>query len=180
MLDTLWTLGQEILLQELVAESRGKDVRALVIGDRVVAAMRRTARAGEFRSNIHRGGVAEAVDARPRVRRGGRQGGPGDGARGGRRGHARGAHRAEDHGGEQLARASRGSRPPPASTSPRSTSSTRWSPRTRATPATAAGTSHDGGCAPAPPAGAVGAPPWLRGARDLAGPRPRAPARSPR
>ncbi len=62
MLDTLWTLGQEILLQELVAESRGKDVRALVIGDRVVAAMRRTARAGDFRSNIHRGGVAEAVE----------------------------------------------------------------------------------------------------------------------
>ena len=62
MLDTLWTLGQEILLQELVAESRGKDVRALVVGDRVVAAMRRTARAGEFRSNIHRGGSAEAVE----------------------------------------------------------------------------------------------------------------------
>jgi len=62
MLDTLWTLGQEILLQELVAESRGKDVRALVIGDRVVAAMRRTARAGDFRSNIHRGGVAEAIE----------------------------------------------------------------------------------------------------------------------
>jgi ribosomal protein S6--L-glutamate ligase len=61
MLDTLWTLGQEILLQELVAESRGKDVRALVVGDHVVAAMRRTARAGEFRSNIHRGAVAEAV-----------------------------------------------------------------------------------------------------------------------
>lgn len=61
MLDTLWTLGQEILLQELVAESRGRDVRALVVGDRVVAAMRRTARAGEFRSNIHRGGVAEPI-----------------------------------------------------------------------------------------------------------------------
>jgi ribosomal protein S6--L-glutamate ligase len=61
LLDTLWTLGQEILLQELVAESRGKDVRALVVGDRVVAAMRRTARAGEFRSNIHRGGVAEPL-----------------------------------------------------------------------------------------------------------------------
>jgi ribosomal protein S6--L-glutamate ligase len=61
MLDTLWTLGQEILLQELVEESRGRDVRALVIGDRVVAAMRRTARAGDFRSNIHRGGVAEAL-----------------------------------------------------------------------------------------------------------------------
>jgi ribosomal protein S6--L-glutamate ligase len=62
MLDTLWTLGQEIILQELVAESRGRDVRALVIGDRVVAAMRRTARAGEFRSNIHRGGEATAVE----------------------------------------------------------------------------------------------------------------------
>jgi ribosomal protein S6--L-glutamate ligase len=62
MLDTLWQLGQEILLQELVAESRGKDVRAFVVGDRVVAAMRRTARSGEFRSNIHRGGVAEAVE----------------------------------------------------------------------------------------------------------------------
>jgi ribosomal protein S6--L-glutamate ligase len=62
MLDTLWTLGQEILLQELIAESRGKDVRALVIGDRVVAAMRRTAREGEFRSNIHRGGEGQALD----------------------------------------------------------------------------------------------------------------------
>jgi ribosomal protein S6--L-glutamate ligase len=61
LLNTLWTLGQEILLQELVAESQGKDVRALVVGDRVVAAMRRTARAGDFRSNIHRGGVAEAL-----------------------------------------------------------------------------------------------------------------------
>src|SRR5512141_1507145 len=65
MLDTLWTLGQEILIQELIAESRGKDVRALVIGDRVVAAMRRTAREGEFRSNIHRGGEAEPVELAP-------------------------------------------------------------------------------------------------------------------
>jgi ribosomal protein S6--L-glutamate ligase len=62
MLDTLWTLGQEILLQELIQESRGKDVRALVVGDRVVAAMRRTAREGEFRSNIHRGGEGQALE----------------------------------------------------------------------------------------------------------------------
>jgi ribosomal protein S6--L-glutamate ligase len=61
LLDTLWTLGQEIILQELVAESRGRDVRALVVGGEVVAAMRRTARAGEFRSNIHRGGEATAL-----------------------------------------------------------------------------------------------------------------------
>jgi ribosomal protein S6--L-glutamate ligase len=64
-LDTLWTLGQEILLQELIAESRGKDVRALVVGDRVVAAMRRTARAGGFRSNLHRGGEAEPLELAP-------------------------------------------------------------------------------------------------------------------
>jgi ribosomal protein S6--L-glutamate ligase len=62
MLDTFWDLGQEILLQEFVAESRGRDLRALVIGDRVVAAMRRQARTGEFRSNIHRGGTARAVE----------------------------------------------------------------------------------------------------------------------
>jgi ribosomal protein S6--L-glutamate ligase len=62
MLDTLWTLGQEILLQELIAESRGRDVRVLVVGDRVVAAMRRTAREGEFRSNIHRGGEGQALE----------------------------------------------------------------------------------------------------------------------
>ncbi len=65
MLDTLWTLGQEILIQELIAESRGRDVRALVIGDRVVAAMRRTAREGEFRSNIHRGGEGQPLELAP-------------------------------------------------------------------------------------------------------------------
>lgn len=62
MLDTLRKLGQEILIQELVTESRGQDVRALVIGDRVVAAMRRTAREGEFRSNIHRGADAKQIE----------------------------------------------------------------------------------------------------------------------
>jgi len=61
MLDTFWDLGQEILLQEFVRESKGRDVRALVVGDRVVAAMRRQARTGEFRSNIHRGGRGSAV-----------------------------------------------------------------------------------------------------------------------
>ncbi len=62
MLDTLWTLGPEILLQEFVVESRGRDVRALVVGDRVVAAMRRQARTGEFRSNLHRGGEGKPVE----------------------------------------------------------------------------------------------------------------------
>ena len=61
ILGTLWDLGQEILLQEFVAESRGSDVRALVVGSRVVGAMRREAKSGEFRSNLHRGGAGTAV-----------------------------------------------------------------------------------------------------------------------
>src|SRR5438477_6445419 len=61
ILGTLWDLGQEILLQEFVAESRGRDVRALVVGERVVGAMRREARKGEFRSNLPRGGLGSAV-----------------------------------------------------------------------------------------------------------------------
>jgi ribosomal protein S6--L-glutamate ligase len=61
ILSTMKELGQEILVQEFVAESKGKDVRCIVVGDRVVAAMRRRARSGEFRSNIHRGGAGEAV-----------------------------------------------------------------------------------------------------------------------
>jgi ribosomal protein S6--L-glutamate ligase len=61
MLDTLWDLGQEILLQEFIVESKGRDVRALVVGDRVVGAMRRQAKTGEFRSNIHRGGEGKPI-----------------------------------------------------------------------------------------------------------------------
>ena len=61
ILHTLWSLGQDLLVQEFVAESRGCDIRALVVGGRVVAAMTRTAPAGEFRSNIHRGGSGRIV-----------------------------------------------------------------------------------------------------------------------
>ena len=50
-----------VLLQEFIAESRGTDIRAFVVGGRVVAAMRRTASGDEFRSNIHRGGSADVV-----------------------------------------------------------------------------------------------------------------------
>ncbi len=51
-----------VLLQQFVAESKGRDVRAFVVGGRVVAAMRRTASGDDFRSNIHRGGSAEVVE----------------------------------------------------------------------------------------------------------------------
>ncbi len=62
MLETLQSAKQNVLLQKFVAESKGRDVRALVVGDRVVAAIRRVARGDEFRSNVHRGGTAEPVE----------------------------------------------------------------------------------------------------------------------
>jgi ribosomal protein S6--L-glutamate ligase len=61
VLDAMWELGQDIMLQEFIRESKGRDVRALVVGDRVVASMERVAKRGEFRSNIHRGAVGRAV-----------------------------------------------------------------------------------------------------------------------
>src|SRR5690606_26960937 len=52
-------LDANILMQESIREARGEDVRAFVIGDKVVAAMLRRAADGEIRSNLHRGGRAE-------------------------------------------------------------------------------------------------------------------------
>jgi ribosomal protein S6--L-glutamate ligase len=52
-------LEQNILIQKFIKESHGADIRALVVGRKVVAAMRRQALAGEFRSNLHRGGTAK-------------------------------------------------------------------------------------------------------------------------
>src|SRR5437899_963990 len=54
-------LEQNILIQKFIREANGSDIRALVVGRRVVAAMRRQAVAGEFRSNIHRGGTAKKI-----------------------------------------------------------------------------------------------------------------------
>jgi ribosomal protein S6--L-glutamate ligase len=62
-------LDQNILIQKFIREARGADIRALVVGRRVVAAMRRKAVAGEFRSNIHRGGKAQKVRLPPEYRR---------------------------------------------------------------------------------------------------------------
>src|SRR5580698_10068513 len=57
LLETLWAMGQDIILQQYIAEAKGRDLRAIVVGGRVVASMRRQAKAGEFRSNLHRGGL---------------------------------------------------------------------------------------------------------------------------
>ena len=50
-----------IMVQEYIKEAEGTDIRILVVGGRVVAAMKRTGKTGEFRSNLHRGGTAESV-----------------------------------------------------------------------------------------------------------------------
>lgn len=61
-------LDANILVQEFIKEARGEDVRAFVIGDKVVAAMLRRAQDGEFRSNLHRGGKAELTKLSPEER----------------------------------------------------------------------------------------------------------------
>ncbi len=61
IVETLHSTKQNVLIQGFVSESRGRDIRAFVVGDQVVAAMRRTAQGDEFRSNIHRGGTTEQV-----------------------------------------------------------------------------------------------------------------------
>jgi len=65
IIETLHSTKQNVLIQKFIAESRGRDIRALVVGDRVVAAMRRVADGDEFRSNVHRGGRVEPVELDP-------------------------------------------------------------------------------------------------------------------
>lgn len=69
IVETLQSARQNVLIQRFVAESRGRDVRAFVVGGRVVAAMRRVAQGDEFRSNVHRGGRAESLQLEPEYER---------------------------------------------------------------------------------------------------------------
>ena len=62
IIETLQSTRQNVLIQKFIKESKGRDIRAFVIGDRVVAAMRRIAHGDEFRSNVHRGGGVERVE----------------------------------------------------------------------------------------------------------------------
>jgi ribosomal protein S6--L-glutamate ligase len=61
-------LKVNILVQEYIKEAGGADIRCFVIGDKVVAAMKRQAKAGEFRSNLHRGGSASLIRITPEER----------------------------------------------------------------------------------------------------------------
>jgi ribosomal protein S6--L-glutamate ligase len=65
VIETLQSTKQNVLIQRFISESKGKDIRAFVVGDRVVGAMRRSAVGDEFRSNVHRGGTTEVVTLEP-------------------------------------------------------------------------------------------------------------------
>jgi len=69
VMDTLRGLGEDALAQQFLSKGAGHDFRAFVIGNQVVAAMKRTAAKGEFRSNIHRGGEGTLVKLSAQQRR---------------------------------------------------------------------------------------------------------------
>lgn len=62
-------LNANFLVQEFIAEAEGRDIRAFVVGGKVVAAMERSAPPGDFRSNLHRGGTAQAIKLTKREER---------------------------------------------------------------------------------------------------------------
>ncbi len=61
-------LNANFLVQEYIEEAKGSDIRCFVVGDKVVAAMKRTAKEGDFRSNLHRGGTACTIKLKPEER----------------------------------------------------------------------------------------------------------------
>ncbi len=62
VIDAFREMNANILVQEFIKEARGSDIRCFVVGDQVVASMMRTAKDGEFRSNLHRGGTAKIIE----------------------------------------------------------------------------------------------------------------------
>lgn len=60
-LETVWALNETLLIQEFVAASAGTDIRVIVIGGKALGAMRRRAKLGRFRANVHQGAQVEAV-----------------------------------------------------------------------------------------------------------------------
>ncbi|HEY9150678.1 MAG TPA: 30S ribosomal protein S6--L-glutamate ligase [Gammaproteobacteria bacterium] len=68
VIEAFMGLKANILVQEYIREAGGADIRCLVVGDKVVAAMKRQAKEGEFRSNLHRGGSASLIKISPEER----------------------------------------------------------------------------------------------------------------
>lgn len=68
VLEAFMGLKANIMVQEYIREAGGADIRCLVVGDKVIAAMKRQAKPGEFRSNLHRGGSASLIKITPEER----------------------------------------------------------------------------------------------------------------
>lgn len=68
VIDAFRELDAEFLVQEFIAEAGGSDIRCFVVRDRVIAAMRRQGKEGDFRSNLHRGGKGSIVKLTPEER----------------------------------------------------------------------------------------------------------------
>ncbi len=64
-IEAFYGLKTNVLIQEYIAEANGADIRAFVVGNRIVAAMKRQGKANDFRSNLHRGGQATAITLTP-------------------------------------------------------------------------------------------------------------------
>ncbi|MCE2789543.1 MAG: RimK family alpha-L-glutamate ligase [Saprospiraceae bacterium] len=61
ILEAFHATGEKVMVQQFIGEAKGQDIRAFVINGKVVAAMKRIARPGEFRSNLHRGGTSVSI-----------------------------------------------------------------------------------------------------------------------
>ena len=68
VIDAFRGLKANFMVQEFIKEAGGADIRCLVVGDKVVAAMKRQGKEGEFRSNLHRGGAASLIKITPEER----------------------------------------------------------------------------------------------------------------
>ncbi|WP_394974316.1 RimK family alpha-L-glutamate ligase [uncultured Croceitalea sp.] len=66
IIDTFYKMDTSILLQRYVEEANGEDIRIIVVGNKVIASMKRSSEIEEFRSNVHRGGKTEEVEITPR------------------------------------------------------------------------------------------------------------------
>jgi len=66
MVDAIWRLGSDVLLQEFIGPTAGEDLRVLILGRKAVASVRRTAKTGHFRSNVHLGAEVHPAPLDPR------------------------------------------------------------------------------------------------------------------
>lgn len=66
IIDTFYKMDTSILIQKYIEESNGEDIRIFVVGNKIIASMKRTSEVGEFRSNIHRGGTSEEIKITPK------------------------------------------------------------------------------------------------------------------